>query len=296
MTHIIYHPDIFLHDAHAEHGAMDSQRIARVFEAVSAVPGVRLQLAEPATDEQVLRVHSAELWTRLQKRAPTEPGQRYAFDKETEMNQHTLRALRLSAGAMCQGVDAVLDGQATNVFCPVYAGHHATARQAFGFCFTNQVAIGAAHALARGVDRIAILDFDTHSGNGTILSFINEPRVLFAETYQRGFPPPFMPGYKPANILRRKVAAPFQFRDAWQGMLPQIAAFAPELVLVSAGFDAHMADPLGEIQLLDRDYEELAAAIVKISPKIVACLEGGYHAAATPRCAAILVQALQRCE
>jgi acetoin utilization deacetylase AcuC-like enzyme len=291
-TRIYYHPDIFLHDAEANHVAMAANRIAKVFEAVAAVPGGQLVQAAPATMAQIERNHDAKFLANVLALAPTAPGQQYRIDNETVLNRHTWRAMQLSAGAACQAVDAVLDGQATNAFCPVYAGHHAQYDHAGGFCFINSVAIAAHHALARGVQRVAVLDIDTHSGNGTILSFRENPSVLFAETYQDGYPGFFLPGGCPANILRRRVASPFQCLQAWEGLLEEVTRFQPELIIVSAGFDAHVNDPLGQIQLLDQDYVKIAQDILAVSPHVVACLEGGYDVPTTARCAALFVQEL----
>ncbi len=293
-TRIYHHPDIFLHDAEAGHVAMASNRIAQVFQAVAAVPGVELVQAQPATLMQIERNHDAEFIANLIARAPTEQGRQHQIDSETILNRHTWRAMQLSAGAACQAVDAVVYGLATNAFCPVYAGHHAQYGHAGGFCFINSVAIAAHHALARGVQRVAVLDIDTHSGNGTALSFRENSSVLFAETYQEGYPGFFLPGGCPANILRRRVASPFQFLQAWEGLLAEVAAFQPELIIVSAGFDAHINDPLGLIQLLDKDYVKIARDILAVSPHVVACLEGGYDVPTTARCAALFVQELMR--
>lgn len=291
-TQIIWHPDIYLHDAEAQHQAMEKARIRTIAEAVLAVPAVIPVQAKPATVDQITLNHTLDFFYELMKKAPLEANVRVALDsaKETVLNRYTLRAVRLSVGAACQGVDAVLDGQATNVFCPIYAGHHAEPKKAAGFCFLNSVAIAAKYALSRGVKRLAILDIDTHSGNGTILSFLKDDRVLFAETYQEGYPGSFLPGFRPDHVLRTRVAAPYQYREAWTELLAKVKAYDPELILVSAGFDAHMADPLGRVNLLDSDYVQLAKAILEVSPHVVACLEGGYDVAATSRCAALFVR------
>lgn len=289
-TRIYHHPDIFLHDAEANHVAMESNRIARVFEAVSRVPGVELVEARPATLQQLERNHDPAFIWDLSTKAPKERGQVYRIDNETILNRHTWRAMELSAGAVCQAVDAVIDGEATNAFCPVYAGHHAEFARAAGFCFINMVAIGAHQALARGLERVAILDIDTHSGNGTVLSFLDEPRVLFAETYQEGYPGSFLPGHCPPNIRRVRAKAPYQFWDGWNQLLEEVSQFKPQLILVSAGFDAHFNDPLGEIKLSDPDYVNIARKILDITPNVVANLEGGYHVSTTSRCAALMVQ------
>lgn len=288
-THIYYHPNIFLHDAEADHVAMAENRIATICKAVLAVPGAEGVLAHSAEFSQIERNHDSAFVEYLIKRTPEAEGAVYRIDNETILNRHTWAAMKLSAGAACQAVDAVLDGRADNAFCPVYAGHHAQRNRAAGFCFINSVAIAAHHALFRGVKRLAILDIDTHSGNGTVLSFSNDPRVLFAETYQPGYPGDFMSRLTAPNVLRLKCDAPWQFLQGWFHLLSSVAEFKPELILVSAGFDAHASDPLGTIGLLDKDYSWAAKAILGTCPKVVACLEGGYNVEATARCAALFV-------
>jgi acetoin utilization deacetylase AcuC-like enzyme len=292
-TAVYWHPDIFLHDANANHVAMVEDRIKRVFERVSAVPGVELREASPALPDAFRLVHANEFVDHLLAVAPVNEGETYAFDTETVMNRHTLRTLLLSTGAAISAVDAVVDSAVTNAFCAVYAGHHATPEWPQGFCFTNPVAIAARHALNRGVQRLAVIDFDTHSGNGTALCLASESeRVLFAETYQGGYPGTVFPKGTPPHILRTKCRNPSDFAHAWRRHLPKIAAFQPEMMLVSAGFDAHMRDPLGVMGLSDTAYPWLANELLAITPKVVAVLEGGYHEEATPRCAALFVSQL----
>ena len=292
-TFIYHHPDIARHDEEAAHVAMDVKRIATIAQAVLEVAGTIAHHAPPASRAQILRNHEDAFIASLIKNTPKDYGQVHRIDNETILNRHTWRAMELSAGAACAAVDAVLDAQAKNAFCPVYAGHHAQKAVAGGFCFINSIAIAAHHALARGLERVAILDIDTHSGNGTILSFAGDKRVFFAETYQAGYPGPvFPPAQTPSNILRVRVGAPWQFWEAWGQLLARVDRFKPQLVLVSAGFDAHIADPLGEVRLLDRDYTRLAKEIVAVNPNVVACLEGGYDVAATARCASLFVQEL----
>lgn len=289
-THLYWHPDIFLHDQAAQHCAMEENRIARIFSRLSAVEGAQPVLATPASTDVFRLVHSDAYVDHLLSVAPTQPGQRHAFDSETIMNEHTLGALQLSAGAVCQAVDAVLQGSAQNAFCAVYAGHHADAQGAQGFCFTNQVAIAGKYALAKGVQKLAILDIDTHSGNGTIMAFWEpDERVIFAETHQPGYPGAFMPPNKPPHILRRKCTHPAYFMQYWKKMLAQVKEFGPELILVSAGFDAHKADPLSAMGLSDVHYQQLAQEILAVSPRVVATLEGGYNLDSASRCAALFM-------
>jgi acetoin utilization deacetylase AcuC-like enzyme len=290
-THVYSHPDIFLHDA-AGHVAMATDRIARIYAQVAAVPGVALQLAREATREELGRNHSAEFLDQLEQNTPREDGQRHYIDNETVLNRHTWRALTLSAGAACQAVDAVLAGTAANAFCVTYAGHHAQEGAAGGFCFTNQAAIAARHALSRGAQRVAVLDIDTHSGNGTVLSLMGDERVLFAETYQAGYPGNFLCGFCPDNVQRVRCATPAQFRQGWSELLASVTAFNPDLIVVSAGFDAHGEDPLGAMGLSDEDYRWVAREILQANRRVVACLEGGYNVEVTARCAALFAAEL----
>lgn len=285
-THVYSHPDIFLHDA-AGHVAMATDRIARIYAQVSAVPGVVLHQAREATQAELERNHSADFLGQLRENTPAEDGMRHYIDNETVLNRHTWRALTLSAGAACQAVDAVLDGTAANAFCVTYAGHHAQEEAAGGFCFTNQAAIAARHALARGAQRVAVLDIDTHSGNGTVLSLMGDERVLFAETFQAGYPGNFLGGFCPDNVQRERCSSPAEFRQSWTDLLAKVAAFAPDIIVVSAGFDAHRADPLGAMGLCDEDYRWVAGEILNVNRRVVACLEGGYNVEVTARCAAL---------
>jgi acetoin utilization deacetylase AcuC-like enzyme len=291
-TQIFWHPDIFLHDRLAGHVAMAPTRIADICQAVLSVTGVEPVLAQPAGNSQLEAIHKSKFLQMLESKTPKVAGEEFCIDLETILNVHTWRAMTLSAGAACQAIDAVLEGRATNAFCPVYAGHHAMPAQAGGFCFINSVAVAARHGLSRGLTRVAILDIDTHSGNGTITSFLKEPQILFAETYQKGYPGAFMPKVAPKHILRRLVENAFEWHSSWAELLEHVKAFKPELALVSAGFDAHHEDPLGVVELMDDDYQSIAKSIIEVSPRVVACLEGGYAGNATARCAALFVREL----
>jgi acetoin utilization deacetylase AcuC-like enzyme len=195
--------------------------------------------------------------------------------------------------AALRGVDLALDGKARLAFCAVRPpGHHAERARAMGFCFFNNVAVGAAHALARGLSRIAILDFDVHYGNGTADIFQNDPRVTLLSTYQH----PLFPGWKGAPHAPNLVDVPLgphsgstAFRAAvatqW---LPVLQAQQPELILVSAGFDAHQDDPLGELRLRTEDFGWIGGVIHDVAEaccegRVVATLEGGYDPAALGR-------------
>lgn len=273
---------------------MAPDRIARIYAKLAAVPDVALKVAQEASRAQLERNHTSDFVEQLFDNTPTVDGQQHYIDNETVLNRHTWRTLVLSAGAACQAVEAVQRGTADNAFCVTYAGHHAQSGAAGGFCFINTVAIAARHALATSSKRVAVLDIDTHSGNGTVLSLMDEPRALFAETYQAGYPGSFLPGFCPENVHRMRCSSPQDFRRAWTALLVKVKNFDPCLIIVSAGFDAHRDDPLGTIGLSDEDYRWVAREILAVNANIVACLEGGYNVDVTGRCAAAFVDEMTR--
>lgn len=290
---IFWHPDVFLHDLHAHHAAMDRNRMESVALAVLGLENVRPQLAEPATFEQLSLAHDPDYLHQLFSSVALRDGERMALAPDTELNRHTWRALTLSAGAACQAVDAVLAKQVSHAFNPVYAGHHAQHHGADGFCFVNTALVAALHAQARGLKRVAVLDFDVHSGNGTVMGLLERPEFLFAETYQKGYPGPFLQRTpRPAHILRKKCDSRRDVLRGWLSMFETVREWRPELVVVSAGFDAHHADPLGKLGLQDSDYEWLAASLLTLGAPMVATLEGGYSVPDVARCAALFVNTL----
>jgi acetoin utilization deacetylase AcuC-like enzyme len=294
-TAAFWHPDIFLHDRYANHAAMDNERVATVARAVLALDNVHAEIAQPATAEQLERAHHYDYLAYLASSESLREGESTVLAADTAMNRHTWRAMQLSAGAACQAVDAVLDGRIRHAFNPVYAGHHADYQGGDGFCFVNTVLVGALHAKARGVQRIAVLDFDVHSGNGTVMGLLGEPasQFLFAETYQPGYPGAFMQKVtRPEHILRKKCESRAEFLKAWTVFFESLNAWQPELVLVSAGFDAHQADPLGRMRLVDADYEWFARNLLRLDAPVVASLEGGYTVTVTARCAALFASTL----
>jgi acetoin utilization deacetylase AcuC-like enzyme len=203
-------------------------------------------------------------------------------------------------------VDAVIAAtQAPRAFCAVRPpGHHATPSLAMGFCLFNSIAVAAAHALdAHGLSRVAIVDFDVHHGNGTQAIFDTDPRVMYVSSHQMPLYPDT--GYANERGVGNVVNAPLRagaggkdFREAWtQVLLPAIAAFRPQLLLVSAGFDAHRLDPLAQLQLEADDYAWLTGQLVTLAERhtqgrIVSMLEGGYDLAALRECSVTHVAAL----
>jgi acetoin utilization deacetylase AcuC-like enzyme len=240
-----------------------------------------------ASRAQLARVHAPAMLARVLDAPARFPHQ---LDADTVMSAGSVDAALRACGAAVAAVDAVLDGEVVQAFCAVRPpGHHATPLQPMGFCLFNAVGVAAMHALdARGLARVAVLDFDVHHGNGTQDLAAGEPRLLYLSSHQS----PLYPGTGLAgergdgNLVNAPLppgSGSASFRAAWAGhLLPALAAFAPELVLVSAGFDAHRLDPLADLQLETADYAWLgtqvarAVAATPARGRIVSLLEGGY--------------------
>ncbi|MGH6628412.1 MAG: histone deacetylase family protein [Burkholderiales bacterium] len=285
------------------HHAESNQRLRAVLGAVSTVPGVELLPAPLASVEQILRVHDADYWHQLVAAEP-EAGCT-ALDPDTCLSRGSIAAARRGSGAACFAVDQLFAGKARNAFCASRPpGHHAERAVAMGFCFINHVAIAALHALdCHPVDRVAILDFDVHHGNGTQTIFEQSPEVLYVSSHQM----PLYPGsgYPDevgcGNILNlplRPYSGSREFRQAWSRLgLPALHAFDPDLILVSAGFDAHEKDPLGQLELQDGDFrwitdEICAYAESACGGRVISVLEGGYNLEALASASREHVQAL----
>jgi acetoin utilization deacetylase AcuC-like enzyme len=243
--------------------------------------------APRATREQLLRVHAPAHVDRIL--ATTPEADTVRLDEDTLMSPASAEAGLRAAGALVAAVDAVMTGPSTHAFCAVRPpGHHATPDTAMGFCLFNNAAVGAAHALAvHGLKRVAIADFDVHHGNGTQDIFQREPRVLFVSSHQQ----PLYPGTgNPdeqgiGNIVNAPLSSgegSYEFRALWNdALLPRLHAFKPQLVLISAGFDAHQRDPLANLQLQTEDYAWITQQLVELARahaggRLVSTLEGGY--------------------
>ncbi len=301
---ILYtHPACLAHDPGPGHPESPS-RLQAVLQALEDERFAALDRREAprATRTQLAHVHDTALIDTVFAVAPKQGYVR--FDADTAMSPDSLEAALRAAGAVCAAVDAVLDGDATRAFCAVRPpGHHATRATAMGFCLFNNVAIGAAHALARGIERVAIVDFDVHHGNGTQDIFWSEPRVLYASTHQS----PLYPGTGKrietgvGNIVNAPLSpgsGSAQFRDAFiTAVLPALRAFQPQLLLISAGFDAHRLDPLADLNLDADDYAWATQQLADVarefaSDRLVSSLEGGYSLTALRQSTAAHVAAL----
>ena len=216
------------------------------------------------------------------------------IDADTAMNRCSLDAALRAAGAVVLGVDLVMQGKATQVFCAVRPpGHHAERRRAMGFCLFNNIAVGAYHALNHyGLERVAIVDFDVHHGNGTEDIVAGDERILFCSTFQHPFYPYTGSDSKATNVVNTPLAAGSNGTDFRQVVtsqwVPRLEQFAPELILISAGFDAHQADAMAGLNLVDSDYAWVTRKICEQADKsaqgrIVSSLEGGYELHALAR-------------
>ena len=287
-TAIYTHHACLAHDPGPGHPESPA-RLAAVLEAIDEPRFSSLARIEApaATRAQLARVHARELIDSVLDEPVTSGWRR--LDPDTAMSPASAEAALRAAGAVCAAVDAAIDGTHRRAFCAVRPpGHHATHDTVMGFCLFNSIAVGAAHALAaHGLSRVAIIDFDVHHGNGTQDIFWSDPRVLYASSHQW----PLYPGTGArgetgaGNIVNaplRPGSGSKEFRAASEEiLLPAIDSFAPELVMISAGFDAHRLDPLANLDLDADDYAWITTRLVEIADRhaqgrIVSSLEGGY--------------------
>ena len=261
------------------------------------------EVVNPATDEHLTRVHAQAHLDRLAGWLPAEGV--HDIDGDTLMNPHTLDAARHAAGGVIQAVDAVMAGQAANAFCAVRPpGHHASVARAMGFCFFNNIAVGIAHALANhGLSRVAIVDFDVHHGNGTEAIFAGDDRVLMCSYFQHPLFPDCGVHDPAANMCNVPVDAYTRgdhIRElVTEHWLPRLEAHKPEMIFISAGFDAHREDDMAQLGLVESDYVWLTEQLMAVADKhangrIVSALEGGYNLSALARSVVAHVRTLAK--
>ena len=257
--------------------------------------------AEPATVDQLERAHAALYVQELIAASPTEGY--HHVDPDTSMNPHTLQAALRAAGAVVQATDLVLGGKAPSAFCNVRPpGHHAERDSAQGFCFFNNVAVGIRHALdVHGLQRVALIDFDVHHANGSEDILMGDERVLMCSIYEKGLFPDSGESHDGPNMVNVGLPARVgsdAFREAVvEQWLPALDAFAPQLIYVSAGFDAHREDDMGNLALVEADYAWVTQQIMRLADRhcrgrVISCLEGGYALSALARSTAAHVRSL----
>ena len=295
-TAYITHPSFLLHEMGPYHPECPDRLSAIADRLIASGVDAHLvhHLAPAATREQLARVHSEVYIDAIEAAAP-DHGLRF-LDPDTALNPHSLTAAKHAAGAVVLGVDLVLSGEAGSAFCAVRPpGHHAERRRAMGFCVFNNVAVGIAHALeSHGLSRIAVVDFDVHHGNGTEDIFARDERVLMVSTFQH----PLYPysgevprGPNMVNVPLPAGSGSEAFRAAvTERWLPALEAHRPELVVISAGFDAHREDPLAGLKLSEGDFAWVTRELIGVARRhgqgrVVSSLEGGYSLSALGRSA-----------
>jgi acetoin utilization deacetylase AcuC-like enzyme len=305
---LVTHPACLAHDTGPGHPER-IERLGAVLAALdaAAIPGLIREEAPRASADQLAAVHDRTFVDALLALEVPEGGHA-ALDADTVLSSGSIEAALRAAGAVIRGVDLVVEGRADAAFAAVRPpGHHAEPDRAMGFCLFNSIAVAALHARRQhGLARIAVADFDVHHGNGTQAAFWHDPALFFASSHQS----PLYPGSGArhergaagniANAPLEPGSGSKEFRAAWsRDLLPAIDAFAPDLLLVSAGFDAHAADPLAQMRLEADDYAWLTRELVALADRhcggrIVSTLEGGYDLHALAECTIAHLRALDR--
>ena len=294
-TAIVHHPIFKEHDTGPGHPETAS-RYTVVMDSLRSDTELWSTLHEVQANEaprgDIQAAHSPQLY-KMVERAVSE-GIGY-LDSDTTVSMRSLDAARYAAGAPCQAIDLIMAGTVSNAFVPVRPpGHHATAERSMGFCLFNNVAVAARYAQQKyqDIDRVAIIDWDVHHGNGTQGIFYDDPSVYFFSSHQY----PWYPGTGTRgekgtgrglgytlNLPLRAATPADEQRRAFAGALEDMSSnFNPDLIIISAGFDSHIEDPLGQLLLTDRDFVEMTRAVKQwaesvCNGRVVSCLEGGYN-------------------
>ena len=307
-TLLISHPSFLEHDTGPYHPERPDRLRAILGALEDPAFDALVRLAAPAASmEEMTRVHPQDYVEAILGIQPA-PGEHVHVDGDTVMSQGSAEAIQRAAGAVVAGVDAVMQGKVRTAFAAVRPpGHHAAPGVPGGFCLINNAAVGARHAQAKyGVERVAIVDFDVHHGQGTQAVVEPDPSLFYASTHQY----PLYPGTgspretgtdnNVVNVPLRAGSGSAEFRAAWsERILPMLDDFEPELVIVSAGFDAHRADPLAQLEVETEDFVWLTEELLAIADRhaqgrLVSVLEGGYDLNALAESVATHVQSLMQ--
>jgi acetoin utilization deacetylase AcuC-like enzyme len=302
-TAYITHPSCLKHnmgDWHPESPARlraidDRLHAAHLFDFLAHLEAPRVQRS------QLLRVHDAAYVDFVEAASPSEGFQ--LLDPDTSMNPHSLDAAYHAAGGAVMAVDRVMGGEVANAFVACRPpGHHATRNQAMGFCFFNNVAVAAAHALeAHGLERVAIVDFDVHHGNGTEDIFKDDPRMMLCSTFQHPFYPYCGADTVSAHIVNVPLPAGTTgspYREAFAAqIMPRLEAHRPQMLFFSAGFDGHREDDMAQFGLVEADYVWITEQVMGVAARhaegrIVSVLEGGYDLSSLGRSVAAHIKTL----
>ncbi len=292
-----------LHDMGSDHPESPARigAILNQLEESRVLQELDMYRAIPVSQEALLRVHPATYIEQLRVMTPKR-GRVYA-DPDTAIMIHTLPAAYLSAGAAVQATDLVLSGQHQTAFCATRPpGHHAERNKTMGFCFFNNVAVAVRHAMQHhGLTRVAIIDFDVHQGNGTVDIFQDDPNVLMCSSFQHPFYPHSHYFIQKPNIINSPLEAGtggLEFRQRVErDWLKPLQQHKPEMIFISAGFDGHALDPMGELQLVEADYRWVTEMVMSVAReyaqgRVVSVLEGGYHLQALARSVEAHLEAL----
>jgi len=295
-TAVISHADCLLHDMGNGHPE-NPQRLLAVeqhFRDTCLIQDVVEREAQPASREHILRAHPEAHIDHVLATAPEEGI--VSLDSDISLCPHSVSAANLAAGSLVQATNEIMAGDYQRAFCAVRPpGHHAEAAQSMGFCIYNGIAIGARHAMAgHGLERVAILDFDVHHGNGTVDIFKDDPSVLVCSSFQHPFYPYRYFDIERPNIVNTPLESGTRgdvFRKAIErDWLPALNRHQPQLIFVSAGFDAHKDDPLAGLELVEDDFAWITDLICHAANdyaegRIISVLEGGYNPDALARSA-----------